>query len=259
MNPRPQTQIYITYVIPNPSEASTFFPQAVVKNTKTGATVATVNLTQDANNSLRYTGSFMAPADSTGDGYYLDVITTPYTDAGHTAASQNYWAATNQYFVYQAPSNYGGGYMELTPKVVREIVEENIRSIKFPEPQKITFPEFPEIPAPVPVDLKPVLARLTELEKAHGALAKVIADQPQFEPTDLSTLEKRLERLETLLSDPQSRGELASAISILADDLKALQARLKEIPAARIELTLPEERKHLSSIEMLRALNKRYG
>lgn len=190
MNPKPQSTVYVAYVIPNPAETQTFYPQAVVKNTQTGAVVATINLTQDPNNILRYTGSFISPADSTGMGYYLDVITIPYTDQAHTVPSLNYWAATNQYFVSQSISggaNYGGGYMDFDSKKLRKLFQEELTGFK-PVVSKSAPIKFPEFPKQEKVDLEPTNAVVSSILAELRSMRSFIETLPTFEHTNLAPL-----------------------------------------------------------------------
>lgn len=217
MNPKPQSQVFVAYVIPNPAEVATFYPQAVVKNTQTGAVVATVNLVQDANNSLRYTGSFMSPADSTGMGYYLDVITIPYTDAGHSVPSQNYWAATAQYFVYQSPANYGGGYMDVFGKEFERVLKKHLSQIKFPKQKDIKFPEFPAIPAAQRVDLEPTNKLVKDAMKAVAEFRALVEGLPKFKETNHSTV---------LGSIGASRGDILRKMDEVTGRLESVMTNL---------------------------------
>ncbi len=222
MNPKPQSLVYVAYVIPNPTEATTFFPQAVVKNTQTGVVVATVNLAQDANNSRRYTGSFMSPADSTGLGYYLDVITIPYTDAGHTTPSQNYWAATNQYFVSQSingGANYGGGYMDFGPEM-RKLLREELKGIKFPQQKEFKIPEFPKFPEAQKINLEPISGNIASLFDEIKSFRQFVESMPTYKDTNLGPVSGSI---------GVAKGDIMRKVDARSD---TLESKLESLPAS---------------------------
>lgn len=214
MNPLPQSTLYLAFAIPNKSDSATYYPQAVIRNSKTGIVIATVNLTQDPNLVQRYTGNVFLPADSSGNGYYIDIITTPYTDSGHSTPSLNYYSDVQQFFVYQAPANYGGGYMEFpSKKDLRELFEFYSKDIvqKFPEQREVKIPDFPNIPAPEKTDLTEVYSRFSEILSAITALHSEIRNRPRFEKTDHSPVLKEIQNAKHEIALGISDGYQAAA------------------------------------------------
>lgn len=186
MQIRPGQQVYISYLIPNPSDNTIYFPQAVVKNTQTGAIIATINLTQDSAQHLRYTGSFVSPADSVGNGYFMDSVAIPYTDSGHTTPSALYGADMVTYFAWQPPPYYGGGDAVLIDyDKVASLMDDRIKGIRFPKQKDVIIPRYPK---PEKVDLSPILASMQELMGALVQVHSKIDNLPKPEQTDLSPL-----------------------------------------------------------------------
>lgn len=185
MQIRPGSQVYVSYLIPNPSDSNVYYPQAVIKNTQTGAIIATVNLVQDASELIRYTGSFTAPADSTGNGYYMDSVAIPYTDSGHTTPSMNYGADMVTYFVWQSPPYYGGGDVSIIDyDQIGTLLDA--RFALLPKAEKSKQIKFPDIPIPEKVDLAPVLAGFGPVSQAISDLHESVRNLPEPEKIDLS-------------------------------------------------------------------------
>lgn len=196
----PGQRVQLSYLVPNPSDVTVYFPQAVVKITSSGAVVATVNLTQDANQPIRYTGSFVAPADSVGNGYQMDSVCIPYTDSGHTTPSAMYGAALTEFFAYVLPSQYsgGGGETIIDYGTIASLLDDKFGAIHIPEMPDIEFPEYPEQKE---VDLSPVMKALGEIVKTHAAITK------EFE-----SLNKRIDSLELKKLTPEEHAPILKAI-----------------------------------------------
>lgn len=187
----PGQRVQLTYLVPNPADNTVYFPQAVVKNTQTGAIIATVNLTQDASQHIRYTGSFISPADSIGLGYFMDSVCIPYTDSGHTTPSALYGAALTEFFAYQLPSTFSGGGgsdVIFDYKKIEQMLDGKFGSIKFPESQKFEMPEFPEIPEYKETDLAPVMDMIRTLSEEMKEVRSSINNLPEPEKVDITPL-----------------------------------------------------------------------
>lgn len=214
MQIRPGQQVYITYLIPNPSDPNTYFPQAVVKNTMSQAIIATVNLTQDPTQPLRYVGSFTAPGDSVGNGYFMDSVAIPYTDSGHTTPSRNYGAEQVTYFAWQPPPYYGGGDAVLIDyDKVGALMDERLAML--PKPDKIKFPKFPNIPQHKETDLAPVLTQFGPVMDSMKELHGKVDGMPQTEKVDLRPV-------------MQSLASVAASVSALLKDHSAAMKKQQE-------------------------------
>lgn len=223
MNVVPGQNIYVAYVIPNPGDNNVYYPQAVAKNTATGAVIAIVNLVQDANQKLRYTGSFIAPADPTGLGYYIDVLTTPYTDNGHTTPSAMYGVATNQYLALAPLSSYsgpGGDSFIVDYARIEALIAERIAGIEFPEQKSFEMPEFPAFPEMKDVDLEPVLLNLKGITETLVGMQTWLEMKPDPEPLDLTPLHDRVQKVHDALSESieSHRREFKGSMKVLENN-----------------------------------------
>lgn len=94
-----QPQNYFTLVrqISNHLDAATYYVQAVIRNAYTDATIATLQLTDKGGQRFKY--DWMVPADPSGQGFYISVVTSVYTDSGYTTKSPNYGDDENTYLI----------------------------------------------------------------------------------------------------------------------------------------------------------------
>lgn len=194
----PGQLVQLTYLVPNPADNTLYYPQAVVKNTQSGAIIATVNLTQDPTQHIRYTGAFIAPADSVGTGYFMDSVCIPYTDTGHTTPSGVYGAALTEFFAFQLPSTFsGGGGSEIIfdYKRMEDLLDGKFKDLKFPESQNIEFPAFPEFPEYKETDLSPVLEMVRSLSDAVQQVIMKVNNLPEPEKVDLGPIMNNVSEL----------------------------------------------------------------
>lgn len=183
----PQEIFPITRELDNPFDTATYFVQAKVYLLKDRSLIKTVNLTDFGNQT--FWGSWQVPADTSGMGTHIYIVTSVYTDAGYTQLSPTY-ATTNEKYLIQdrvTRSLLGGGggyggfakidydkfYTEIEKnleKLINKVVEEKvsgvhkaIKGIKIPK-----IPQFPEIPQPTQVDY----GRLENTIAGHHAILK---------------------------------------------------------------------------------------
>lgn len=229
----PGQRVQLTYLVPNPADSTLYYVQAVVKNTSTNKVIATVNLVQDSNQAIRYTGSFTAPLDSVGNGYFMDAVSIPYTDSGYTTPSPNYGAALTQIFAYQLPSTFsGGGGSEIIVDYdrIEELLAGKFSGIKFPEQKQVIFPDFPEIPQPKEVDLRPVMdicrTLISLIKTVQGNLdvlqQKIVIIEAK--ETDLSGVYNVISHLEKKLLN-----RIESVETTGSDGVKEVRKEIKDI------------------------------
>lgn len=183
MNINPQSTLRLVRQLTDPSDVGINYVQATARNSATGDIVATVNLT-DAGNQ-RFTGSLTTPADASGMGYYLDVTTKVYTDAGYTTLNTNYAIETMTYFVYQQSVHIGGGGADVSYDKIRKIVKEEL------DAQEKT--ELPEIRDVVPE----LLASERRVREAIGSAVAGIKMPEQVRPD----LDGAVARLQSAIDD----------------------------------------------------------
>jgi len=202
---RPTETFTIVRVLGDTVDTSTYYVQAVIRNSKTGATIDTVNLTDQG--SRRFTGDWEVSADVGGEGFYIDITTTVYTDSGYSTNAGDYAEEVTSFLIqdrYNRTFGLGGG-VDIDYKKVRKIIQDEIKTIIIPIPEKVNlssleagvqrvisqiinikFPQQKEtdlsgvmveiantknaidnkhIPEPEKVDLTPILAKNLDIEK----------------------------------------------------------------------------------------------
>ena len=215
MNINPQSTLRIVRQLSDPSDSGTYYVQAVVRNSATGATLQTINLTDEGDQ--RFTGSYQTPADGSGNGFYIDITTSVYTDDAYTTLSTDYSRDTQTYHVQQAWSHamgIGGG-ADVNYDKVRNIIREELaaqekmeipetkdltpemlgmeRRIKDAVSQAVASIQFPEQKEP---DLPMVIDTLSaDIDDAINTLL-IAVDQKDVTPqTDLTPVLEAVENL----------------------------------------------------------------
>lgn len=137
---RPQETFSIVRLITDHTDENTYYVRAVIRNSRTGATLATVNLTDEGNR--RFTGTWQTP-EITNDYLFIDVTTTVYTDSNYTTKSGNYGEEVKTLMIEQRPKQSAGGAGIVTVDYakIQKMVEKAVSSIEIPEQ-----PEMPEMP-----------------------------------------------------------------------------------------------------------------
>ncbi len=194
----PQKNFTVVRQIANHLDTDTNYVQAVIRNAYTDAIIATLQL--DDKGGQRFKKDWQVPADTSGEGFYVSIVTSVYTDSGYTSKNPNYGDEENTYLVEAAARVHGGGGVDAY--TVRRIVSEELD--KLPKPEPVTIPEPKDIkdrtdeilkaikenkPEKVEkVDLKPVLTGVKELKAA-------IAAKEVTPKTDTYQLERSVETL----------------------------------------------------------------
>lgn len=177
VNPRESVQL--VYTLDDPSDAGVYYIQAVVRNTLSGATITTVNLT--AGSSGRFTGSFEAPADTSGRGLWIDVTMTVYTNSGYSVVSDTYRRQNVPYLVqerWNVALRGGGGGSDLTKGDVREAVGEALKTKEMTQSELsqqlmeiLAAVRAIAIPSPYQMDMTGVVIALERLQSTVAGLA----------------------------------------------------------------------------------------
>lgn len=198
---QPRETLPLVRVLTDPTDSTTYYVRAVVRNAKTLVTLTTLTLTDNGNRI--FSNNYLVPADPSGRGFFIAVTTQVFTDAGMTTPSA-YNDETETYVIYDrmsfahAISNYLGAQLagdgldidykkigkmlaeistESLAKILKEI-ETVKKAVKDSETEK--------------TDLEPVLSAISEVKNAVQDL-----DIPEFEPTDLQPV---LESIQTVLT-----------------------------------------------------------
>lgn len=217
MHLEPQYTLALVYQLTDPSDGNTYYVRAVLRNSLTGATIQTVNLTQSTGG--RFTGSTLTPKDPTGLGFFMDVTITVYTDSGYTTLSDVYRRETTTYLVRRAQQAWGSGGNDLDYNLVRKIVREEIKDAEKPEPdlkpvlemlghlqeavEEIEIPEYEQ----ESVDFAPVLSAVEQVKIAlAGHVSSEVAgiEFPEQKELDLSWIGTMLEALKASIETGQT-------------------------------------------------------
>lgn len=209
----PSESFPIVRVLTDNTDSTLYYPQAIVRNSTTGATLATVNL---AFVSTRYYMTLwkVIPDSVFLNGTHINIVTTIYTDSAHTTIAQNYYDEVEHYIIQQRwnqniYTSVGGG-MPVDYKEMRKIMKEEFGSLPKNPEFKSALPipkEFPtkeivdtitakidKIPVPEKVSLK-------NLEDAISSLNLTLDALPKFTPTDMTPVHNSSKELKaTMLS-----------------------------------------------------------
>ncbi len=219
--------------IGNHTDVNTYYVQAVIRNAYTDEIIATLNLTSKG--SQRFKKDWQVPADPSGEGFYISIITSVYTDSNYTTKSDDYADEENTYQVIDKPrihngtSAGGGGSLgrrdvrdimsEELQKVLPQITPKEVEPIEPPEPTDYTDHfkqimhaianiEKPE--APEKVDFSPVLDAIASLAQSVGAI-----EMPEL---DLSPVLSKLDEIEN--DNILDKEEFTKMMQDVVDNLK---------------------------------------
>lgn len=204
--------------------------RAVIRNAYTDAIIATLDL--DDKGSQRFKKDWQVPADPSGEGFYISIVTSVYTDSGYTTKSENYGDEENTYLVSEQAASLRGGVVGQglgrgtgpDAYTIRRIVSEEIAKIKIPEAKDIVIPTPKEYEMrwddvlgavkqatvdiikaiPAPSDLAPLSDKLTALEQAIKD--KEVTPVTDLEPV-INALDVLSDALEATAKDTAERTE----------------------------------------------------
>lgn len=194
---RPGETFPLLWQVSDPNDTTTYFPQVVIKNAVSLATLTTINLTAQGGN--LYQNTYQVPGDSSGLGSYITVTLTIYTDSGHTTVSPNYQVENRVYLVQERPSHAlfgGGGGYTLNLKDIRGLLDEYGKPLTALEieaiTRKIIADEIKALPA-IPAYEKPAeLSKIVALENLLGELDKKIKISSDSHSKVITEVSKKL-------------------------------------------------------------------
>lgn len=169
----PKETFTIVRQIEDHTDSGTYYVQAVIRNSKTDALLATVNLDNKGNR--RFTKSYIVPADPSGEGMWISILTSVYTDSGYTTKSQSYADKMESYLV-QARPVFNPNYpiptgQDIDYKKIRTIIESVVNQNK-PEPFKVT--EFETYVGALRKDIKEVVSLLNKIPTDTVELSPIL-------------------------------------------------------------------------------------
>jgi len=140
MQLKPQEQFAVVRQLSDPFDSGTYYVQAKIRNAHDDTLLATLNLSDKGGQ--RFRSDWQVPADTSGEGFYIDIETIVYTDSGYSTVSDVYGRENAVYLVQDRatpPFGAGGGpdidYKRLG-NMLRGILKEQ-EPVKVPRPQKV--------------------------------------------------------------------------------------------------------------------------
>lgn len=129
---QPQANFTVVRQIGDHTDVGTNYVQAVIRNAYTDEILATLNLTDKGGQ--RFKGDWKVSADPSGQGYYVSIVTSVYTDSGYTTKNANYADEENTYLVADrvgilTRSHGGGG---ISARDVRIVLTQELEKVLTP-------------------------------------------------------------------------------------------------------------------------------
>ena len=230
MQLNPRENFTIVRQIEDHTDSNQYYVRAVIRNAKSDAIIQVggndyLNLTDRGNQ--RFSASWLVPNDVSGQGFYISILTSVYTDLGYTTKSQNYGDKIDVYLVQDRfNQNLGGtgGGSDIDYKRIRKIVKEVVSEIEIPEPleqkvvevtkeviKEIKVPEVVtvtkeiikevKIPEVIKVeslaDFSPMIKKMDEITAEVAKLGKIKPENPVF-----AQILAKVEKIKDLVTPP---------------------------------------------------------
>jgi|GEM_PF-1854331 len=192
MQLQPQASFTVVRQIENHLDTDTNYVQAVIRNAYTDAVIDTLQLTNKG--SQRFSKNWQVPADPSGQGFYISIVTSVYTDSGYTTKNANYGDQESTYLV-QERVLLGGGGGGVDGYTVRRIVAEELDKR--------------------PVSLEPVTGAIGALQREINRLPK----EGQFDGL-VGALQAVMGAIKRIPTEPD--------YAPVQKELKALRAAIKD-------------------------------
>lgn len=241
---QPGNSFTIVRQIGNHLDTDTNYVRAVIRNAYTDAVIDTLDLTDKG--SQRFKKDWQVPQDTSGQGFYISVITSVYTDSGYTTKNPNYADEENTYLVQNRVPlgrSGGGGVDSYT---VRQIIKQEIEKTIQPLdslygaigalqrevnriPKELAADRADEvigavkaIPESPKVDLAPVISAVKETIRA-------VETKEITPPTDLSPLIEQVRGATEKLANIFLSREEAIASTVVETIRKDVLTQLQDI------------------------------
>jgi len=171
---QPGNSFTVVRQIGNHTDSGTYYVRAVIRNAYSDDIIATLNLTDKGSQRFKY--DWLVPQDPSGQGFYISIVTSVYTDSGYTTKSENYSDEENTYLIQERVlQRGGGGGGGIDAFNLRRIIGEELDKRQKDDPETEDEPTEPE----EPMRWDEVLTVLKELRRLVEAIEPA-------KPTDLS-------------------------------------------------------------------------
>lgn len=188
---QPQQDFPIVRQIANHLDSNTYYVQAIVRDAD-GTILDTVNLEDKGDQ--RFQRRYRVPVDRSGQGAYISIVTSVYTDSNYTTKSSNYGDEENTYLIFDrvTPAMRGGG-SNIDYGAVRRILGEELDK-REKEEKEIEFPEMPDVPE--------YSAQFQQLTQTLAELGRAINRIPT-KATDLTHVLTGIQNLATAIAEKE--------------------------------------------------------
>jgi len=246
---KPQQNFTVVRQIANHLDASTYYVQAVIRNAYTDELITTLQLTDKGGQ--RFSKNWQVPADPSGMGFYISIVTSVYTDSGYTTKSENYGDEESTHLVsdvFALPARSGAGGLD--SYTVRRIFKEELAKAQ-PEPPEAPEMRFDEV-------LSALAALRSAVEDAEapeadddesearilGAIASLqqaIQDKPVTPATDTTPLVDQMTAMaQVIQSAVRELSMLEGSISNLVEALNHMQANFSKDVVGELDRIVKE-------------------
>lgn len=207
------------------TDNTVFYVRAVVRNARTDASIETINLTNQGDNH-RYSYPWQVPADTSGQGFYILVTTSVYTDSAYTTKSTLYGDKYDTYLVMDRlnANLHGGGGGDINYPKIKKMIDEAVG--KMPKPEKAKEISIPK------VDLQPIISGLDSVLSAIRSIRI-----PEQKPVDLNPIMAKLEDIALVASD---KSMTEDQVQPLRDIYEGMKTDVEDRLNSRIEANSPE-------------------
>lgn len=207
------------------TDGATYYVRATIRNARTDELLDTINLTNQGDGH-RFSLPWQVPADPSGQGFYILITTSVYTDSGYTTKSELYGDKYDTYLVHRRASasfGAGGGGADVDYKKVRKIVEEVVSKAlqELPQPEKEEVKE---------VDLEPVLSSLQSISSSVQAIKVPEQKEPDLTPvlTSLEEVKDMVQDTTAMQAHMSDMVEVKNALMTVLDEKMTGLDSLKE-------------------------------
>lgn len=244
MQLHPRESFVITHQLNNSYITDTSYVRAVIRNAKTDTILDTLDLTDKGDG--RFTTEWQVPADASGQGFWVSIITSVYSDSGYTTKSQNYGDEANTYLVQERFNHNlggvgGGGGPDIDYKKIRKIIKEEIGKIDFPE-----------------VEIEPVIVtNIKEIIKEVKVPEIKVVES--FKEMDISSLQEGIKEILKETSSKKSSLDLSPLFAYLKNVEGATKALHDRIDNLKLKPEADDKEEETSDIRVSKFLGKKVG
>ncbi len=263
---QPQNSFTIVRQIPNWMDSATNYVQAVIRNAYTDAIIATVQLTDKGGQRFKY--DWQVPADPSGQGFYISIVTSVYTDNAYTTKNQNYGDDENTYLVQdrviigRVGGSSGPDAFEIKSMIQTEFKKfvEQYKAMEAAEDGDEDEPEEPPKWDEVLAAIKDVRSAIkpqkeldfseiiSKIESLGRLILKAIKDKPVTPQTDVSELVKQGQetsgKIDAIRTDHQKivSSNVGDVVKTLSKTIPPLieNSISDSLDRAHFDLTLPK-------------------